>query len=214
MNGFAGLIVGFVFYASIISVMTLLFLAVIHLRDTRREHRSTAFHESAHALMAMVTGIGFENAVMEKNTLNHGLTYLKAVPYQDGPEAALYSDDDKTRHMLLVMISGYVAEMVLAGQEHIPQRLIGIESSDMHRLDVLLDEHPHLYAETTKKDYLDGIIEQAKEILSQNSQLHRLMSAELHKSSSLTEPVALLLARKASLTLTSIEPSSALILQA
>lgn len=214
MNGFTSLIVGFGFYAGILIIGTFLFLGTIHLRDTRRERRSTSFHETAHALMAMATGLGFEKTIMEKSILSHGSTYLATVPYHNEPASILHSEDDKTRHMMLVMVAGYVAEMVLIGAEHIPQRLSSIETSDMHRLDVLLNQHPHLYADSTKEHYVDGIIEQAKDILARNSQLHQLMSVELHKNSSLTEPMALLIASKARLNLKKVPSSAQLAFQA
>lgn len=168
-------------------------MVVTHFIPQRKERKSTAYHETAHAVMMMATGMGFSYASIGKSNLVHGETGFRKVNYQitrTGTETAYCSDDDHSKNMLLVMVAGYVAEAELSGAENISQSLHAIEGSDIHRAYALLEKNPHLYASMTKEEYLLLIIEEAKEILGSYRELHQKMSSELYASTEISEEKA------------------------
>lgn len=173
-------------------------MVVTHFIPQRKERKSTAYHETAHAVMMMATGMGFSYASIGKSNLVHGETGFRKVNYQitrTGTETVYCSDDAHTKNMLLVMVAGYVAEAELAGAENISESLHSIVGSDIHRAYDLLDKNPHLYASMTKEEYLLQVIEEAKTILASYRELHQKMSSELYASAEISEEKAWDIAR-------------------
>lgn len=185
--------------------LTLVFIVVANFNHQRKERKSTAYHESAHALTMMATGMGFGVASIGRNAHVHGQISFQEVHYRinrTDSTAAFHTDDEHTRNMLMVMVAGYVAEAELAGLSGLNNNLKKIEGSDLQRADDILDKNPHLYSYTSKKEYLNEIISETKGVLAQHHDLHLLMSKELHASNTLSEEKAWELAVKSNSTLT------------
>lgn len=181
-------------FAVSLMVFTLLFLLSLNSDriNKRKSLRAAPYHESAHAIIAMTTGMGFQEISIQENPENYGhMSYrddnYRTDRHSSGGDTLIFSPREELENRIMVAMAGYVAEMLYCDLSHFPIK--PIFNSDVQVINELIQDNSFLYKElgVNFHEYHSLMLKRTQETLEKEFAAHMKLVDTLKKDHVISE---------------------------
>lgn len=164
-------------------------------RKEAKERGIAHYHEAAHAIMAMYTGMGFLEVNVKENNLHFGFMSHQPEQYcktrnSEVLEFHELTERDRLENSLMTALAGYVAEVIHCRKKTIPTKQI--TSGDIELVNSILQDNKFLYEENHMdcSDYLDKMVTKTNSLLIQEQGAYLLLADALKERKIIKEDEA------------------------
>lgn len=174
----------------IIVIPTLCFAGLFtlaHFTDKKKKQKAiddAPYHEAGHAILAMVTGMGFQEVSVRENSLHYGHMSYRDIHYgtqrsDHSQEVLVLTEREKLENHLMISMAGYIAEMLTCGLKEFPRK--EIVNSDTFVINETLRKNPFLYQELdiSAEEYRFSLLAKTEKILVAEQAAHFCLVEQL-----------------------------------
>lgn len=167
----------------IIVIPTLCFAGLFtlaHFTDKKKKQKAiddAPYHEAGHAILAMVTGMGFHEVSVRENSLHYGHMSYRDIHYgtqrnAGSHETLVLTEREKLENHLMISMAGYVAEMLTCGLKEFPRK--EVVNSDIFVINETLRKNPFLYQDLgiSSEEYRFYLLTKTEKIISSEKAAH------------------------------------------